>query len=165
MATLEAGLADGRLNLEELFDNDYQMIAGTDPARFTTGFTDFADRHIRPILDRVKALDEALIGGILIDRNFYHPTHLTQYSQPHRDDPEWNEKYSRNRVISYCPRAERAMKQDAEFCLATNSPKVPYGSSMSVKSVFVPIRVAGRLWGVFELAYRQDLEDSRQLAA
>jgi len=165
MRTIEAGLAGGQLSIEELFDSDYRMIAGTNPARFTTRFTGFADHHIRPILDRVKALDEALIGGIVIDRNFYHPTHLTQYSQPHGDDPEWNEKYSRNHIIAYCPRAERAMKLDAEFCLATNSPKVPYGSSMAVKSVFLPIRVAGRLWGVFELAYRQDLQDSRRLAA
>lgn len=163
--SLEAGLAAGRLGIEELFDSDYRMIEGTNPARFRTGFTDFADGHIRPILDRVKGLDEALIGGIVIDRNFYHPTHLTQYSQPQGDDPEWNEKYSRNGVMAYCPRAERAMKQEAEFCLATNSPKVPYGSSMAVKSVFVPIHVAGRLWGVFELAYRQDLADCRRLAA
>ncbi len=163
--TQERGLAGGRLGIEDLFDSDYRMIAGTNPARFTTRFSEFAHGHIRPILDRVKALDEAIIGGIIIDRNFYHPTHLTEYSQPHCDDPEWNEKYSRNGVIAYCPRAERAMMQDVEFCLATNSPKVPYGSAMAVKSVFVPIHVAGRLWGIFELAYRQDLADSRRLAA
>jgi len=162
--TIEAGLAAGRLEIEDLFDSDYRMIEGTNPARFRTRFTDFADGRIRPILDRVKGLDEALIGGILIDRNFYHPTHLTQYSQVQTDDPEWNEKYSRNRVIAYCPRAERAMKQPAEFCLATNSPKVPYGSSMAVKSIFLPIHVVGRLWGVFELAYRQDLADCRLAA-
>ncbi|HEX6660920.1 MAG TPA: methyl-accepting chemotaxis protein [Sphingomicrobium sp.] len=163
--TIEAGLAGGRVGIEELFDSDYREIAGTNPARFTTRFTEFADSHIRPILDRVKSLDEALIGGIVIDRNFYHPTHLTQYSQPHGDDPEWNEKYSRNRIIAFCPRAERAMRQGAEFCLATNSPKVPYGSSMAVKSVFLPIQIAGRLWGVFELAYREDVTDARRLAA
>ncbi len=163
--TVEDGLAAGRLSIRELFDSDYRMIPGTDPARFMCGFTEFADAHVRPILDRTKDLHEAIIGGLVVDRNFYHPTHLTQYSRPYGDDREWNEKYSRNRIIAYCPRADRAMKRDAEFCLATNSLNVPYGSSMPVKSVFMPIHVAGRLWGVFELAYRQDIADSRRLAA
>ena len=50
---------------------------------------------------------------------------------------------------------------------ASGLPEVLWSEShvKFVKSVFLPIHVVGRLWGVFELAYRQDLADCRRLAA
>lgn len=158
MTAIHQGLRSGQLHIGDMFDFDYRPVPSSNPQQFLTRFCDFADQHIRPILDRVSARHPALIGCIITDINFYRPTHLTVRSQPQRDDPQWNAEHARNRSLNHCPRTERALANEGDFYMASNRPKFDYGTPCAVKSIFIPITAHGRKWGVFELAYRVDLQ-------
>src|SRR5688572_10138082 len=54
---VEAGIAAGEIDAEAVFDRDYVQIEGTNPPQYNNGFADFADKHVRPLLDRHKARD------------------------------------------------------------------------------------------------------------
>src|SRR5688572_8073546 len=90
-ALIERAIADGRIGIEEVFDTDYQPIPGTNPQQFLTRFCEFADKHIRPLLDRFKARDGRIIGSAITNLDGYLPTHLSERCHTPGPDPVWND--------------------------------------------------------------------------
>ena len=80
-ALIESRLGTEELSEAALFDTDYRARVDTDPVQYDNGFAAFADRHIRPILDRWTHQDKAVVGCCLVDMNGYLPTHITERSQ------------------------------------------------------------------------------------
>jgi methyl-accepting chemotaxis protein len=152
-ARVEQGLAAGEIDLAGLFDSDYAPVAGTNPPQFTTRLNSFADRAIRPLLDAATADTPRGIGCVVLDRNGYLPTHLTLRSQPQGADPEWNNTWSRHRRIIIGPCERRAIDSEAPFLLNCYRMALGNNEFLPIKSVFVPLVFGGRRWGVFELAY------------
>lgn len=151
---VETAINDGRISAAAVFDTNYRLIPGSDPERFDNGFADFADRHLRVILDRVTDADPRIFGSVCSDVNGYLPTHLSGTSKaPRAGDAEWNNRNCRNRMIVLDDATSRAIASDAAFMMAVYRPD---DSSISdtVKNVFVPLRFHGRRWGNFEIAYR-----------
>ncbi|WP_158702991.1 methyl-accepting chemotaxis protein [Allosphingosinicella vermicomposti] len=153
---IEDGIDRGEITLEDVFDRDYRPMAGTNPEQFETRFSAFADRYIRPMLDQIKDLDSRYVGPIIGDVNGYLPTHRTERSQPQRMDIEWNQEYCRNRRIMMDDATSRAVASEAPAMLAAYSVQFSEGNYIAVKNVFVPLRIKGRRWGNFELAYRDE---------
>ena len=153
VALVESAIARGEITTAAVFDTRYRLIAGSNPERFDTDFNDFADRHLRPIIDRVTASSPQIEGSVCSDMNGYLPTHQTSRSQaPRADDIEWNTAKCRNRRILLDDATERATKSDAPFMMAVY--RFEKGDDYSLlKNVFVPIRINGRRWGNFEIAY------------
>ena len=81
-AAIERAIDDGEVSLEDVFDRDYQTVAGSNPVQYDVRFNDAADRHVRPLLDRTKAGDNRIIGSAIGDMNGYLPTHLSERSHP-----------------------------------------------------------------------------------
>ncbi|MBX9815213.1 MAG: hypothetical protein K2X76_10970 [Sphingomonas sp.] len=162
MARVEQGLARGEIDLASVFDSDYRPVAGTDPAQFTTRFNGFADRALRPLLDAATAATPRGIGCVVLDRNGYLPTHLTLRSQPQGADPEWNNTWSRHRRIIIGPCERRAIESDAPFLLNCYRMALGNNEFLPIKSVFVPLVFGGRRWGVFELAYVDEMTAQAQ---
>ena len=80
-----------------------------------------------------------------------------QRSQPQRpDDPAWNAEHCRNRRNFLDDITRRAIASDKEAMLATYGMELGEGRYLPVKNVFVPLYVAGRRWGNFEVAYRDE---------
>lgn len=154
VATLiEAAVARGEIAMADVFDTDYRLIPGSEPARYDNRFADFADRHIQPIIDRLIRSDPRIEGVVCSDVNGYLPTHESRRSQPPRpDDPTWNEINCRNRRIFADSATMRAVKSDAPFLMAVYQLDRAHDSVM-VKDVFVPLWIGGRRWGNFEIAY------------
>jgi methyl-accepting chemotaxis protein len=150
---IEAAIARGEIGMDDVFDTDYRLIPGSNPERYDTRFNDFADRYIRPIIDRVNASDKAIEGSICSDINGYLPTHQSGRSQqPRPDDPEWNDRNCRNRRILLDDQTARAVASEAPFMMSVYH--LDRGSeAMMVKNVFVPLWINGRRWGNFEIAY------------
>src|SRR5947199_1578361 len=94
---IERAIEKGEVTVEDVFDRDYQIIDGTNPVQYTVRFNATADKHVRPILDRVKATDNRIIGSAIGDVNGYLPTHLSERSLPQGSDPVWNDEHCRNR--------------------------------------------------------------------
>jgi methyl-accepting chemotaxis protein len=155
-AAIEAGIARGDVSVEDVFDFDYVPMPGTDPQQFETRFCGFADRHVRPILDRCMAKEPRLIAAAMTDINGYLPTHITERSQPQSSDPEWNAQYCRNRRNFIDDVTRRAIASTKEAMLATYGMDLGNGRYLPVKNVFVPLFVSGRRYGNFEMAYRDE---------
>jgi methyl-accepting chemotaxis protein len=153
-ACLEEVLRAGDLTVEALFDTRYREIAGTDPRQYETGFTAFADSMIRPVLDRRTAEDPAIVGCCLIDMNGYLPTHISARCQvPRPGDRRWNMEHARNRQIFMNRPTRRALDDGDDFFLFTYRQDFGDGRYRALRSVFVPLVVAGRRWGVYEVGY------------
>ncbi|PSJ39942.1 methyl-accepting chemotaxis protein [Allosphingosinicella deserti] len=155
-ALIEAALKRAELATDDIFDFAYVPVPGSDPAQFTTRFNDWADAHIRPILDRVSAEDPRYIGCVMSDINGYLPTHVTDRSHPQGADVAWNTKNSRNRRNMMDDATRRAVASDKEAMLVTYRINLGEGRYLPVKNVFVPLYVNGRRYGNFELAYRDE---------
>jgi methyl-accepting chemotaxis protein len=152
---IERGIAGGEITESDVFDRNYKLVVGSNPAQYETGFCDFADKYLRPVLDRFKAVDNRIIGSAITDVNGYLPTHLSERSHEPGPDPVWNDEHCRNKRIFMDDTTRNAINSNKPAMLATY--RMELGDKyISVKNVFVPLWVNGRRWGNFELAYRDE---------
>ncbi|HEY0629501.1 MAG TPA: chemotaxis protein, partial [Sphingomicrobium sp.] len=152
---VEQGIDRGDIGIEQVHDRNYELIEGTNPPQYNNGFADFADAHIRPLLDRFKARDARIIGSAITNLDGYLPTHLSERCQTPGPDPVWNDANCRNRRIFMDEITGKACESEKPAMLATY--RMELGDRyIPVKNVFVPIYFKGRRWGNFELAYRDE---------
>jgi len=157
-AAIEAAIRRGDITEAAVFDTDYVPMAGTNPTQWETGFCVWADAHVRPVLDRVQAADPRHMACVMSDINGYLPTHNSDRSLPQGDDPAWNAEHCRNRRNFLDDATQRAIDSDKEAMLFTYRVDLGEGRYLPVKNVFVPLRIRGRRWGNFELAYRDEAQ-------
>ena len=151
---VEAAMARGEIDARAVFDTDYRPIRGSAPVRYDNRFADFADRHIRAIIDQVAKGDARIEGSVCSDVNGYLPTHTADRSLPPRaGEEDWNDLHCRNRRILMDAATARAVKSEAPFMMSVY--QIDRKSQpVMVKSVYVPLFIGGRRWGNFEIAYR-----------
>lgn len=153
-ALIERGLAQGELTEEDLFDSDYRPRPGTDPVQYDNRFADFADQHLRYILDRQTNLHKPVVGCCLVDINGYLPTHITERSQaPIPGQRLRNLEFSRNRQIFMDSQTRRALDGDLDFFVYAYRQDLGEGRYRALRSVLVPLHFAGRKWGLYEVGY------------
>lgn len=153
-ALIAEALADRRIDIGGLFDTAYRPLPGSGPVQYDNGFTAFADRFVRPLLDRRTAQDSAIIGCCLIDMNGYLPTHISARSQPQRPgQTRWNMEHARNRQIFMDSQTRRALDGEGDFFLFTYRQDLGEGRYRALRSVFVPLTFGGRRWGLYEAGY------------
>ena len=155
MTAVEQGIDRGDITLEDVLDRDYVLIEGSNPPQYNNGFADFADAHVRPILDRFKAKEPKIIGSAITNLDGYLPTHLSERCHTPGPDPVWNDEHCRNKRIFMDETTRKACESDKPATLATY--RMELGDKyIPVKNVFVPLFFKGRRWGNFELAYRDE---------
>ncbi len=153
-ALIDRQLAEGQVGEGALFDTDYRARPDTDPVQYDNRFADFADRHIRPLLDRQTSQHKAIVGCCLIDMNGYLPTHITERSQGQiPGQVRRNQEFSRNRQIFMDGQTRRALDEEGEFFLYAYRQDLGEGRYRALRSVFVPLVFNGRKWGLYELGY------------
>ena len=153
---VERAIERGEIDEEAVFDTSYLPMPCTNPTQYSTRFCDFADEHVRPLLDRLMTSDGRHIGCVMSDINGYLPTHVSERSQPQGPDPKWNAEHCRNRRNFIDDATRRAIESDNPAMLVTYRMNLGEGKYLPVKNVFVPMYIAGRRWGNFELAYRDE---------
>lgn len=151
----EDAVARGVITQEQLFDNEYQPIEGTEPLQHRTCFLEYVEMVLPEIQDTLHASDERMIFCAAVDRNGYLPVHNRVYSQPQRpNDVAWNTAHSRNRRI-FDDRAGLAAARNTRPYLIQNYPRdMGNGVTIMMQEVDAPIRVNGKHWGGFRTAYR-----------
>ncbi|SBV97302.1 putative Methyl-accepting chemotaxis sensory transducer [uncultured Alphaproteobacteria bacterium] len=152
-AAFETGLATGALTLDDLFDETYVPIPGTNPVQYRTRFIDYADRVLPEIQEPVAAADPRISGACAIDRNGYLGVHLRAYSHPQSDDPAWNATHCRQRRLITDATGRAAAAADGAYLLQTYLRDLGPDNMPMLKDLNVPIRVRGRRWGVFRVVY------------
>ena len=153
-ATIVAGLENGQLTMDQLYDTNYQIMSDTDPIQFTNGFVSFADAHVRPLLDGETGRDGRIVGSCLIDRNGFLPTHISEKSHKQRPgERRWNLENCRNRQIFMDRQTRDALDNDGDWFLYTYRQDFGDGRYRALRSVFVPLSFEGRRWGLYEVGY------------
>ena len=152
---LEQLVADRKLTAADLFDNEYVLIPGSDPQQYRTRFLDALEDALPPIQERLLASDERMFFSIAADRNGYIPVHNLKYSKPQRpNDTAWNIPNCRNRRI-FDDRAGLCAARSARPYLIQTYPRdMGGGVIVMLKEIDVPLRVLGKHWGGFRMAYK-----------
>ncbi|MEO7409962.1 MAG: methyl-accepting chemotaxis protein [Sphingomicrobium sp.] len=145
----------GEISIEAALDRNYVQIEGSNPPRYDNGFADYADEHLRPLIDRFKNSNSKIIACAVTNLDGYLPTHLSERCNTPGPDPVWNDEHCRNRRILMDDTTRNACNSEKPAMLATY--RMELGEKyIPVKNVFVPMYFKGRRWGNFELAYRDE---------
>lgn len=150
----ERAIARGDISLDDLFDERYTPVPGTDPQQFTTKFVAFSDRVLPPIQEALLGADARIAFCAAVDRNGYLPTHNRKYSQPQGADPVWNSANCRNRRIFNDRTGLSAGRSTQPFLLQTYRRDMGGGNFVLMKDVSAPITVRGRHWGGFRIGFK-----------
>ncbi|WP_448188125.1 methyl-accepting chemotaxis protein [Azospirillum sp. sgz301742] len=153
-AAFEDALAKGDISEADLFDQDYQPIAGTNPPQVLSRAVSFLDRVLPGIQEPVLADNQRLVFCVAVDTNGYLPTHNLKFSQPQGNDPVWNAANCRNRRIFNDRVGLAAGKSMKPFLLQTYRRDMGGGNFALMKDVSAPIMVRGRHWGGLRIAYK-----------
>jgi hypothetical protein len=157
VVALEAATGRGALSQAALFDIGYRRVEASNPPQYITGFTEIADRVVRPVLDAALAFDARIVGAFIVDRNGYAPTHNSNVSQPQRNgDPVWNARHCRNRWIFDDRAGIAAGRTTRETLLQCYERDMGGGESMTINEADRPLIVDGRHWGALRLMYRPE---------
>lgn len=149
----EAAIDAGEITERDVFDQDYQAIEGSNPPRFRTGLTTWADRNWRPMLDSAKNSDNRISASACTDTKGFLPTHVTEMSRAPTGDLAHDTKYCRNGRIMMYPIDHKAKKSTAPFMMAVYRQEGDGTTYQVVRNVYIPIYIKGRRWGDFEIAY------------
>lgn len=150
----QKAIADGELTMEQLFDENYVPIAGSNPPRFRTGLTDWADAKWQPLLDGVKGMNPVnILAAACSSKGGFLPTHLSECSQQPTGDLAHDTRYCRNGRILSGGSDDIAKASDQDFMMAVYRQEGDGKTHRTVRNVYVPLRINGRRWGDFEVAY------------
>jgi methyl-accepting chemotaxis protein len=151
----EAAVARGEITIDQLMDEKYREIAGTDPKQYLTDYVAFTDRILPSIQDPIQKSDSRIVFCVAWARGGYLPTHNPNYRLPQGPDPVWNNANCRNRRLF----SDRAVKKVAAntkpFLLQTYRRDMGGGNFVLMKDLSSPIFVRGRHWGAFRMGFRQ----------
>jgi methyl-accepting chemotaxis protein len=154
-AAFETALERGEIRLEQLMDENYREIPGTNPKQYLTDYVALTDRILPPIQDPIQKTDPRIVFCVAWAKGGYLPTHNPNYRLPQGPDPVWNNANCRNRRLF----SDRAVKKVAAntrpFLLQTYRRDMGGGNFVLMKDLSSPITVRGRHWGAFRMGFRQ----------
>lgn len=147
---LSEALKRGELSEADLFDTDYQQIAGSNPPKYHSKFDGFTDQNFPAIQEPVLTNNSFIAYAGSVDRNGYFPTHNKRYSQVLTGDYETDLVNNRTKRIFNDRTGARCGANTKPFLLQTY--KRDTGEVMHDLSM--PIHVNGRHWGSFRIGYK-----------
>ncbi len=151
---LETAVKQGRISLQDLFDEHYQPVPGSNPQQHLARFCELADQLFPQVQERQLKLSDKVVYCIAVDRNGYVSTHNRQYCQPQRPgDVVWNTAHSRYRRIFNDRTGLASARNERPFLLQTYRRDMGGGRFVLLKEASAPIWVQGRHWGGLRLAF------------
>ncbi len=153
VALAESAIVEGKLSFAALFDADYREISNSNPPRFRTALSDWADANWRPVNDRLLAEGGAVKMCSQADMRGFLPTHVSDRSRQPTGDLAHDTKYCRNGRILFDPIDRKAKASTAPYMMAVYRQEGDGTTYEIVRNVYVPLVIDGRRWGDFELAY------------
>lgn len=149
----EEAIAEGRLTIDALFDQNYREMPGTNPKRYRTSLSDWADANWRPVIDGVVAQGGPVKMCSQADMNGFLPTHISGRSRQPTGDLQHDTMYCRNGRLIFYPIDKKAKQSNAPYMMAVYRQEGDGQTYEIVRNVYVPLIINGRRWGDFELAY------------
>ncbi len=153
-AAFERALVRGDIRLDQLMDENYREIPGTDPRQYLTDYVEFTDRILPAIQDPVQKIDPRIVFCVAWARGGYLPTHNPNYRLPQGPDPVWNNANCRNRRLFNDRAVKKVAANTKPFLLQTYRRDMGGGNFVLMKDVSAPIHVRGGHWGAFRMGFR-----------
>jgi methyl-accepting chemotaxis protein len=154
-AAFESAVERGDIRLDQLMDERYREIPGTDPKQYLTDYVAFTDRILPPIQDPIQKTDPRIAFCVAWAKGGYLPTHNPNYRLPQGKDPVWNNANCRNRRLFNDRAVRKVAANTRPFLLQTYRRDMGGGNFVLMKDLSSPIHVRGRHWGAFRMGFRQ----------
>jgi methyl-accepting chemotaxis protein len=151
----ERAIERGEITPDQLFDQNYREIPGTDPKQYLTNYLVLTDRILPPIQDPIQKRDPRIVFCVAWAKDGYLPTHNPNYRLPQGNDPVWNNANCRNRRRFNDRAVQRVAANAKPFLLQTYRRDMGGGQFVLMKDLSSPIMVRGKHWGAFRLGFRQ----------
>jgi methyl-accepting chemotaxis protein len=75
VAVTESALQSGALTMAQLLDKNYRHVPGSNPERFRTSLSDWADANWRSILDEICAYDTRIMASVCVGNSHVSADH------------------------------------------------------------------------------------------
>jgi methyl-accepting chemotaxis protein len=150
----EAAVERGDIRIDQLMDEKYREIPGTNPQQYLTDYVALTDRILPPIQDPVQKIDPRVVFCVAWAKGGYLPTHNPNYRLPQGPDPVWNNANCRNRRLFNDRAVKKVAANTKPFLLQTYRRDMGGGNFVLMKDLSSPIRVQGRHWGAFRMGFR-----------
>ncbi|MDT8440917.1 MAG: methyl-accepting chemotaxis protein [Desulfuromonadales bacterium] len=145
----------GNFSLEELFDDNYEPIPGTDPQKYRTKYDDYLDRTIQTF-ENGFLTDAHVVFAVLVDRNGYLPTHNSKYCQPLTGDQRHDTVHNRTKRLFNDPVGLAAARYDGSDGRGYLQQMYNRDTGEKMWDISAPVFVKGRHWGAFRIGYLMD---------
>ena len=152
----DKAIANGEISAEAFFDQSYQPVEGSNPPRYRTTLSDWADKNWRPIMDAMVAKGGAIMMCSPADMKGFLPTHVSDRSRTPTGDLAHDTMYCRNGRIMMEGVDVAAKASNAPYMMAVYRQEGDGTQYIVVRNVYVPLYIDGRRWGDSELAYSFD---------
>ncbi|MDY0872189.1 methyl-accepting chemotaxis protein [Dongia rigui] len=153
-AALERELTARHITQDDLFDVEYDPIAGTDPQQVIAKHTALVERLFPPLIEPPLERDARIVFCCVIDRKGYIAAHNRKYSHPQKPgETLWNTANSRNRRI-YTDRAGTLAGRATRTIVQTYARDMGGGKFVVLKEIDAPIKAGGKHWGAVRLALK-----------
>ncbi|MEK9969282.1 MAG: methyl-accepting chemotaxis protein [Ferrovibrio sp.] len=152
-AGFEEAVERGQISMEDLFDENYAPVNGTNPQQYMTRFVKFTDEFLPKVQEPLLGSNPDIAFCVGIDRNGFIPTHNLKYCQPQGKDPVWNTANSRNRRFND-PVGLACGRNTNHYLLQCYRRDMGGGVFVLMKDMSAPIVVRGRHWGGFRIGYK-----------
>ena len=150
----EDAITRQKISLNDLFDNNYIPIPGTNPLQHRTCFLSVVESILPDVQEPLLASDKRMVFCAAVDRNGYLPVHNKIYSHPQRPgETIWNTANCRNRRI-FDDRAGLSAGRVVRPYIIQNYPREMGDRIDMMWEIGAPIRVFGKQWGGFRTAYK-----------
>jgi methyl-accepting chemotaxis protein len=153
----EAAIDAGSLTMDALFDHDLIEIPGSNPVRYRTRVTEWADANWRPIFDEVSCMRDEILTTVCTSIKGFLPTHMTKFSATPSGDFAHDNRYCRNGRLFFEGVDMVAKVSEKDYMMAvyrhTGASSGSNKAEAVVRNVYVPLRIKGRRWGDLEVAY------------
>jgi methyl-accepting chemotaxis protein len=151
---IAAALRDGDMTQSQLFDTDYRLEEGSDPATYRNQAVTPLEACARALLEREIETYPNPDFCILQDRNGFNPVHNLRYSKPQRlGDVVWNLRNSRARRLFQDRVGLSASRNLRPFLVQSYARDMGGGMILIRKEFDAPIYIARRHWGTVRMAY------------
>ncbi len=154
-AAFDDAIDRGEITLNQLMDENYREIPGTNPKQYWTDYVEFTDRILPPIQDPIQKSDPRIVFCVAWANGGYLPTHNPNYRLPQGPDPVWNQANCRNRRLFDDRAVKKVAANTKPFLLQTYRRDMGGGNFVLMKDLSSPIYVKGRRWGAFRMGFRQ----------
>jgi aerotaxis receptor len=153
-AALDQALKQRDISRDDLFDVEYQPIAGTSPQQVMSKHTLLVERLFPPIIEAPLARDPRIVFCCITDRKGHIAAHNKKYSHPQKSgETVWNTANSRNRRI-FADRAGTLAGRASNLLVQTYARDMGGGKFVVLKEIDAPIKVGDKHWGAVRMALK-----------